>query len=164
MMNTKPVPQLQPESVWEYPRPPIIEPTSLYLRVYFGGLLLAETKKAFRVIETSHPPVYYFPPEDVQMNYLYPSSRRTFCEWKGQACYYTIKTPDKEVRNAAWYYPHPNPGYSSITNYIAFYPQLMDQCFVEDELVKPQPGNFYGGWITSNLIGPFKGEAGSDHW
>jgi uncharacterized protein (DUF427 family) len=155
---------LKPESVWDYPRPPLVEPTDLHLLVYFDGIKLAETRRAFRVLETSHPPVYYFPPEDVLMVYLMPSTRRSFCEWKGQAAYYSIKTPGKVASNAAWYYPNPTPPYSSIARHIAFYPQWMDQCFVEGELVKPQPGNFYGGWITSNLIGPFKGEAGSELW
>ncbi|MFN7037892.1 MAG: DUF427 domain-containing protein [Bellilinea sp.] len=155
---------LKSESVWDYPRPPLVEPTNLFLQVYFDGIKLAETKRAYRVLETSHPPVYYFPPEDVLMEYLIPTSRRSYCEWKGQASYYTIKTPAKIVHNAAWYYPNPTPPYSCIANHIAFYPQYMDQCYVEGELVKPQPGNFYGGWITSNLIGPFKGEAGSENW
>lgn len=155
---------LKPESVWDYPRPPLVEPTDLHLLIYFDGIKLAETRQAFRVLETSHPPVYYFPPEDVLMECLIPSTRRSFCEWKGQAAYYSIKTPGKIASNAAWYYPNPTPPYSSIARHIAFYPQWMDQCFVEGELVKPQPGNFYGGWITSNLIGPFKGEAGSELW
>ncbi len=163
-MNDKSHLSLQPESVWNYPRPPIVEPTNLHLVVIFDGIQISETRKAFRVLETSHPPVYYFPPEDVLLNYFYPSPRHTYCEWKGLASYYTIRTPAKEVHNAAWYYPNPALPYAVITNYIAFYPQLMDACYVEGELVKPQPGNFYGGWITSNLIGPFKGEAGSQHW
>ena len=157
-------PPLKVESVWDYPRPPALELTDLHLLVYFDGIKLAETRRAYRVLETSHPPVYYFPPEDVLMEFLFPSPRRSYCEWKGQASYYTIKTPGKAAINAAWNYPNPTPPYVAIANHIAFYPQWMDQCFVEGELVKPQPGNFYGGWITSNLIGPFKGEAGSELW
>ncbi len=155
---------LEPESVWDYPRPPRVERSQLRLQVLFNGVLIAETRNAFRVLETSHPPVYYFPPQDVQMKYLSPSPRSSFCEWKGRALYYNIQVDNKVVQNAAWYYPKPSPSFSVIENHIAFYPQLMDACYVEGERVKPQPGNFYGGWITSNLIGPFKGETGSENW
>ncbi|MCB0164689.1 MAG: DUF427 domain-containing protein [Anaerolineae bacterium] len=152
------------ESVWDYPRPPRVEPIVRRIRVVFNGVTLADTQQARRVLETSHPPVYYIPPEDIQMVYLTPTNRSTVCEWKGRAHYYTIKMTNKKTANAAWFYPTPPPEYSSIKNYVAFYPSLMDACYVGDEPVKAQPGDFYGGWITSNIVGPFKGELGTWGW
>lgn len=152
------------ESVWDYPRPPRLEPTSKHLRVVFNGVVIAETQRGQRVLETSHPPVYYFPPEDVQAQYLVPSSRQTFCEWKGQGAYYHVKVGDRQVNNAAWYYPKPTPAFAPIRNYIAFYAGLMDECTVDGVVVIPQPGGFYGGWITPDIVGPFKGAPGTWGW
>ncbi|MEW5988217.1 MAG: DUF427 domain-containing protein, partial [Chloroflexota bacterium] len=104
------------------------------------------------------------PPEDIQMEYLRPGGRTTWCEWKGKAAYYTVVVGDKEIPDAAWYYPRPTPAFTAIKDYVAFYPRLMDACTVDGELVRPQPGRFYGGWITHDIVGPFKGEPGSEDW
>jgi uncharacterized protein (DUF427 family) len=152
------------ESVWDYPRPPRLEDSNKHIQVTFNGTVIADTRRAKRVLETSGPPVYYIPPEDVQMEYFLPTTRSTFCEWKGSASYYTIKAGDKVAPDAAWYYRHPNPGYEGITNYIAVYASRMDACYVNGEKVQPQPGDFYGGWITSDIVGPFKGSPGTLGW
>jgi uncharacterized protein (DUF427 family) len=152
------------ESVWDYPRPPRLEDTAKHIQVVFNGVTIAETRRAKRVLETSHPPVYYIPPEDIKMEYLRLTSRSSWCEWKGQAGYYTITVGDKQAAHAAWFYPQPTPGFESIRGYVAFYPHLMDACFVEGERVQPQVGGFYGGWITSDIVGPFKGEPGTQGW
>ncbi|WP_129673752.1 DUF427 domain-containing protein [Candidatus Chloroploca sp. Khr17] len=152
------------ESVWDYPRPPRLEATSRHLQIYFGGILLADTRRAFRVLETSHPPVYYIPPEDVQMRYLTRTMRSSFCEFKGHAIYYTLHVGDQRVEDVAWAYPQPTRGFESLANALAFYPEPMDGCFVDGERVMPQPGGFYGGWITSDIVGPFKGGPGTWGW
>jgi len=157
-------PQPGQESVWDYPRPPRLEPTAKPLRIVFNGVVIAATSRGQRVLETSHPPVYYFPPEDVQRQYLIPSPRQTFCEWKGQGAYYHLRLGDRQVENVAWYYPEPTPAFAPIRNYIAFYAGPMDECTVDGVVVTPQPGNFYGGWITPDIVGPFKGAPGSWGW
>lgn len=153
-----------PESVWQYPRPPRVEPTSKRLRVIFNGVTIAETTRAHRVLETSHPPVYYIPQDDIQMEYLKPTQRHTVCEFKGAASYWTIEVDGRSEANAAWSYADPLPGFEAIRNAIAFYPGRMDACYVDDEKVTPQAGDFYGGWITSDIIGPFKGAPGTFGW
>lgn len=157
-------PQPGQESVWDYPRPPRVEPTARHIKVVFGGLVLAETRAAHRVLETSHPPVYYIPPADIQMQYLTRTANSSFCEFKGSAAYYTVAAGGKVAENAAWFYPRPDRGFEAIANAVAFYPGLMDACYVDGELVTPQPGGFYGGWITSDVVGPFKGGPGSWGW
>ena len=152
------------ESVWDYPRPPRVEDTDKHIEVFFNDILIADTTDAKRVLETSSPPVYYLPEEDIEMKYFIKSEGKSFCEWKGVASYYTIKVHDKTAVNAAWYYPDPSPAYISIKNYIAIYPQKMDACFVDGEIARPQSGEFYGGWITSDIVGPFKGEPGTEGW
>lgn len=152
------------ESVWDYPRPPRHEESGKHIQVVFNGVVIADTHRARRVLETSHPPVYYIPPEDVQMQYLASTPRTTFCEWKGAASYYTITVGDRASANAAWYYRQPTHPYEALAGYIAFYPGKMDACYVDGERVQPQPGDFYGGWITGDIVGPFKGEAGSHGW
>lgn len=152
------------ESVWDYPRPPRVEDVSKHIRVVYNGVTIAETRNAKRVLETAGAPVYYIPPEDVQMEYLSTSNKKTFCEWKGWARYFHVSVGDKKVRNAGWFYPTPTPNYTEIKDYVAFYAQKMDGCYVDGEKVRPQPGRFYGGWITSNIVGPFKGEPGSENW
>ncbi len=152
------------ESVWDYPRPPKLEKTNKHLRIEFGGEIIAETNGAFRVLETSHPPVYYFPPEDVRVDLLSEAAGSSFCEWKGQAEYYSLKVGGKVVPQAGWFYPHPTGNFAEIKNYIAFYPSKMDACYVDNELVQSQEGDFYGGWITNNIVGPFKGGAGTWGW
>lgn len=152
------------ESVWDYPRPPRVEDSQKHVQVIFNGVTIAETRRAKRVLETSHPPVYYLPPEDVKMEYFTPTTRNTYCEFKGAASYYTISVGGKSLPNGAWYYRHPSKGYQSITNYIAIYPGQMDACYLDGERVQAQQGDFYGGWITGDIVGPFKGGTGTVGW
>ncbi|MEP6924083.1 MAG: DUF427 domain-containing protein [Pyrinomonadaceae bacterium] len=152
------------ESVWDYPRPPLLQPTTKHLKIIFGGIMIAETTGAFRVLETSHPPVYYFPPDHVKREFLREASGSSFCEWKGSAGYYSIEANSKRVEKAAWFYANPTPAFAAVKNYIAFYPSKMDACFVNDELVNAQEGDFYGGWITNEIVGPFKGANGTWGW
>lgn len=157
-------PQPGQESVWDYPRPPRVEPTSRRLRVVFSGVTIAETTRAHRVLETSHPPAYYIPKEDIRMEYLRASNRRTFCEFKGAASYWSVQIDGRTAENAAWGYEVPSSGYEAIQGALAFYPARMDACFVDDEQVGAQQGDFYGGWITSDVVGPFKGPPGTWGW
>jgi uncharacterized protein (DUF427 family) len=164
MNNSRIPPGPGQESVWDYPRPPRLEDTTKHLQIIFNGVTLADTHRAKRVLETSHPPVYYIPPDDIQRQYLVLADQRSYCEWKGQAAYYAIAIGDKKALNAAWFYPQPTPAFAAIRDYVAFYPQFMDSCFVDGENVQSQPGNFYGGWVTSDIVGPFKGEPGTWGW
>lgn len=152
------------ESVWDYPRPPRVEDTPRHIEVVFNGVTIVDSTRAKRVLETSHPPTYYLPPEDVRMEYFLPTSRRTVCEWKGQAVYYDIVVGERKAGNAAWSYPEPTRPFESIRGYVAIYPHEMDVCLVDGERAEPQPGGFYGGWITSDIVGPFKGGPGSLGW
>ena len=152
------------ESVWDYPRPPALERVPERLRVVVDGVTIADTVNGFRVLETSQPPAYYLPPADVLMAHLSPTTSRTFCEWKGQAQYWTITVGDRVIPDAAWSYARPIARFEAITDHLAFYPQRVDECYVGDELVQANEGGFYGGWITSRVVGPFKGGAGTAHW
>ncbi len=152
------------ESVWDYPRPPRLEDSIRRIQVVFNGVTIADTRRAKRVLETSHPPVYYISPADIRMDYLTATSRSTYCEFKGAARYYTIAVGDCTAENAAWSYSQPSPGYESLRDYIALYPGRMDACCVDDEQVQAQPGDFYGGWITSDIVGRFKGAPGTLGW
>jgi uncharacterized protein (DUF427 family) len=152
------------ESVWDYPRPPALERTDARLRVQLGGEVVAETTRGWRVLETSQPPAYYFPPEDVRADLLVPSTTSTFCEWKGVASYVSVRVGDRLVTNAAWRYDRPTPRFEPITGHLAFYAQKADACWVDDEQVQANEGSFYGGWITSKVVGPFKGGAGTAGW
>ncbi len=153
------------ESVWDYPRPPRLEPVSKHLRIEHGGETIAQTNQAFRVLETSHPPVYYFPPDDVRLDLLaVVPAASSFCEWKGRAKYYDLLLAGRRVSRAAWFYPEPTSRFLSIASFVSFYPSKMDACFVGDERVVSQPGDFYGGWITSDIVGPFKGGEGTWGW
>ncbi len=152
------------ESVWDYPRPPRLEDTDAHIQVVFGGVVIADSRRAKRVLETSHPPVYYLPPEDVRLEYFTPAPGRSLCEWKGLAGYYTLTVGDKTAAQSAWFYPNPTPAFVPIQNYIAVYPSRMDACTVNGEKVAAQPGDFYGGWITKNIVGPFKGDPGTLGW
>ena len=160
-MNTLPV-----ESVWDYPRPPRLEPTSSRIRVLHAGLLLADTHAALRVLETSHPPVYYLPPQSFAAGLLQRSRRRqSFCEFKGLATYWNLVVPGAPpIEDTGWSYEAPTPGFQLLAGHIALYASRVDECWVEEERVQPQPGDFYGGWITSNLRGPFKGLPGTLDW
>jgi uncharacterized protein (DUF427 family) len=152
------------ESVWDYPRPPRIEPTTKRVRVVFNGETIADTRRAQRVLETSHPPVYYVPREDVRMELLRPAALRTVCEFKGTAVYWTVQVGECSVDDAAWSYEQPVPEFAAIARYLALYPGHVDACYVDDERVSPQRGDFYGGWITSDIVGPFKGQPGTHGW
>ncbi|MCW5958836.1 MAG: DUF427 domain-containing protein [Pyrinomonadaceae bacterium] len=157
-------PRAGQESVWDYPRPPKLELTNKHLRIVFNNEIIAETTRAFRVLETSHPPVYYFPPEDVKMGYLSKACGSSFCEWKGRAGYYDLKAGERAVEKASWSYPNPTESFAEIKDHIAFYPSKMDESYLNDELVQLQEGDFYGGWITSEIVGPFKGGVGTFGW
>ncbi len=152
------------ESVWDYPRPPAVEGVPQRIKIVFNGEIIVDSQNAKRVLETSHPPTYYIPLEDIKTEVLQASTRKTWCEWKGEAGYYDVLIGDRRAENAAWYYPNPLPDYAEIKGYVAFYASKMEACFVGDERVEPQRGGFYGGWITSNLDGPFKGDPGTVGW
>lgn len=152
------------ESVWDYPRPPRLEDSSKRIRVVLNGVTIADTTRAKRVLETSHPPTYYIPPEDVKTEFLRAIPRTSWCEWKGKALYFTVTVGEKSAPAAAWTYPEPVPAFVPLRNYVAFYPSLMDACYVDGERVQAQAGDFYGGWITSDIVGPFKGGPGTWGW
>lgn len=152
------------ESVWDYPRPPRLERVRRHLRVVFAGRPVADTADAWRVLETSHPPSYYIAPGDVDLSLLRPAAGASFCEWKGMASYFDVVVGDAVAERAAWAYPEPAPGFAAIRDHLAFYPAGMDECSVDGERVRPQPGGFYGGWITADIAGPFKGEPGTGGW
>ncbi len=153
------------ESVWDYPRPPRLEPVAERLRVVFAGLTVAETEAGFRVLETSHPPVYYFPPDAVAREFLVPAPGHSLCEFKGRAAYWHLELPagQRAVR-VAWSYPEPSAAFAAIRDHLAFYASRVESCWVGEERVKPQQGDFYGGRITSRIAGPFKGGPGTLGW
>ena len=152
------------ESVWDYPRPPRLEPVRKALRIELAGVTIATTSSAFRVLETSHPPVYYLAPDAFVPGVLRPSDRTSFCEFKGMARYYDLVAGDRVERDAAWAYPQPSPGFADIRSYVAVYANRVDACYVDDERVQAQAGDFYGGWITGEIVGPFKGAPGTGGW
>lgn len=152
------------ESVWDYPRPPRVEPSSKHVQIVFNGVTIVDTRQAYRVLETSHPPVYYIPRDSVLKAELFQTARQTFCEFKGAARYWTLRVGDRTAENVAWSYPNPTPEYAVVAGYLAFYPSRMDACTVDGELVKAQAGDFYGGWITADIVGPFKGGPGTLGW
>lgn len=152
------------ESVWDYPRPPSAEVTGRHVVVHFGGRTVADTTRAVRVCETSHPPVYYVPREDVVPGVLERSSDGSWCEWKGQATYWDVVVDGRRSPRAAWSYESPTPGFEHLRGAVAFYPARVERALVDGEPVRPQPGEFYGGWITGEVVGPFKGEPGSWGW
>ncbi len=162
-MRTRVVPAPGQESVWDYPRPPRVEPTAERIRIEFGGEVVVDTTDAVRVLETSHPPVYYVPRAAVTAA-LVSASGSSFCEFKGAARYLSLRVGDRLADRAAWYYPTPSPGYESLVDRIAVYPARMDRCEVAGETVAAQAGDFYGGWITSRVVGPFKGGPGTAGW
>ena len=151
-------------SVWDFPRPPLIEPVAAAVRVELAGRVVARSERAIRVCETASPPGYYLPPEDVDRACMLPTARTSFCEWKGEARYWTVQVEERTAKDAAWSYPAPYPKYEAIRDYVAFYPRRMDACFVGEERAQPQPGFYYGGWVTGDLTGPFKGVPGSEGW
>ena len=154
------------ESVWDYPRPPRLEPSGEQVEVVLGGVVVARTSRSLRLLETSHPPTYYLPLADFTDGSLRPADGggSTFCEWKGQAAYLDVVGGGVVASRAAWYYPTPTASYAAILDHVALYPGLMDRCTVDGEVVQPQPGGFYGGWVTSRVVGPFKGGPGTWGW
>ena len=152
------------ESVWDYPRPPAVEPCARRVRVELGGVTIADSSAALRVLETSHPPAIYVPPADIVPRCISVAVGRSFCEWKGTATYLDVVAGELRVRRAAWTYRAPVAAYAGLRDHVAFYPGRMDACWLDDELVQCQPGDFYGGWITADLRGPFKGGAGTSGW
>ncbi|WP_068109140.1 DUF427 domain-containing protein [Tropicimonas marinistellae] len=154
---------LLPENVQHYPRPPRFEPVSSRIQIILGGATVADTSRAIRVLETHHAPTYYLRPEDILAE-LRPAPGRSFCEWKGVASYFDVNSGNQVATRAAWYYPSPIRGFRPLTDHVAFYASKMDACLVDGVRVVPQPGDFYGGWVTPNLTGIPKGAPGTEHW
>jgi uncharacterized protein (DUF427 family) len=154
---------LATESVWDYPRPPAVVPCERRVRVVHAGRTIAESDHALRVLETASPPTVYIPPEDVQGELLEPTEGHTVCEWKGQASYFDVAHEDGRAERAAWTYSEPKQAYTELRDQIAFYPGRVE-CYLDDERVRPQAGDFYGGWITDEVVGPHKGEPGTEDW
>jgi uncharacterized protein (DUF427 family) len=152
------------ESVWDYPRPPRVEPSDEVVEVVLGGEVVARTTASLRVLETSHPPTYYLPADAFAEGVLRPTPGHTYCEWKGQASYFDLVTPAGTAPRAAWTYPDPIAGCEALVGHVAVMPGLVDVCRVDGEVVRPQEGGFYGGWITDDIQGPFKGAAGTGAW
>lgn len=152
------------ESVWDYPRPPRLEPSSESIQIVLAGIEIASTTRSYRVLETSHPPTYYLPRTAFVDGTLRPAGGSSFCEWKGEAAYFDLVTDSVTVERAAWTYPQPTAGFADLVDYVAVMPASVDRCVVDGETVEPQPGGFYGGWITSRVVGPFKGGPGTWGW
>ena len=154
-------PEQGQESVWDYPRPPALSLCTRPVEIIDGDTVVAKTTSSIRVLETASPPTFYLPPDDIDESLLVAAAGSSVCEWKGEARYLALASdPDLPV---AWYYPRPRPPFDRIRNYVAFYPGRI-ACFVDGERVQAQPGRFYGGWVTSDVVGPFKGEPGTAHW
>ena len=151
-------------SVWDFPRPAIAMPSAQHVRIEHRGQVIADTRASVKTLETSHPPSYYIPPDAVAMTLFRRSTQTSFCEWKGDAVYYDLLIDGETHRGIAWSYPAPTRAFAALRDHLAFYAAPFDACFVDDERVVPQPGGFYGGWITSDLAGPFKGVPGSRYW
>jgi uncharacterized protein (DUF427 family) len=152
------------ESVWDYPRPPKLENFDGHIRIVFNKQVILDSHRAYRILETSHPPTYYLPMADFVDHVLQPTSRNSFCEYKGEAIYHDLMVDGRMAHQAAWSYPNPNSQYAALKNTVSVYAHLVDACYVNDEKVLAQEGNFYGGWITSNITGPFKGGMGTWGW
>ncbi len=155
---------MEQESVWDYPRPPRVEPSSETIEIRLGGELVARSTSTYRVLETSHPPTYYLPATDFADGVLRPVGGHSFCEWKGHASYADLVAGDRTASRAGWTYPRPSRGFEVLVDHWAVMPGLVDECTVDGEVVAPQEGEFYGGWITSRVVGPFKGGPGSRGW
>ncbi|KAB0676196.1 DUF427 domain-containing protein [Aureimonas leprariae] len=152
------------ESVWDYPRPAVAEPTSKRVRIVHRGVVLADSSQAVRTLETSHPPSYYIPRQDIDMARLRRTERRSLCEWEGSAVYFDVAIDGDTLSDVGWSYPDPTAPFACLRDHVAFYAAPFEECTVDGERVVPQPGDFYGGWITSDLAGPFKGMPGSRLW
>ena len=150
------------ESVWDYPRPPALVPDGRLVEVYIADELLVSSRNTHRVLETAHPPSFYIPPEDVKWDLLESAPGSSVCEWKGTANYWSLSLdPGQGV--VGWSYPKPAAGFEQIRNYVSFYPAVL-ACYIAGERVRAQPGQFYGGWVTGEIVGPFKGEPETAHW
>lgn len=149
--------------MWDYPRPPRLVRSGAHVVVRLDGAVIADTHDAFRVLETSHPPTWYLPPEDCDAAVFRRADRSSFCEWKGSAEYWDVVGSARTVTAAVWSYPHPTPSFAAIADHRAFYADRFE-CTVDGERAQPQPGGFYGGWVTSDVVGPFKGVPGSSGW
>jgi len=134
------------------------------IRIIVDGVTIADSVRAVRVLETSHPPTYYVPPQDVRADLLSTGRGRSVCEWKGTATYHALTVGERRIEDVAWSYERPQPGFEGLADHLAFYPGRVDEAWVGDERVRPQAGGFYGGWITSRVTGPFKGEPGTTGW
>ncbi len=152
------------ESVWDYPRPPRVEECRALIEIELGGRVIARTDRSWRVLETSHPPTYYLPREAFVPGVLHEVPGSSWCEWKGRAAYFDLVADGRPAERAAWTYPEPSPGFEVIAGAVAVMAASVDRCAVDGETVTPQPGGFYGGWITSAVVGPFKGEPGTLGW
>ncbi len=151
------------ENVQSYPRPPALEPVPQRITIRLGGALVADTTRALRVLETHHAPTYYLPLQDIEA-ILHPVPGSSFCEWKGVARYFDVQAGPASAPRAAWAYDRPTPSFAALAGHVAFYAGMMDEAWVGDLRVLPQPGDFYGGWVTSNLDGRIKGGPGTRHW
>ena len=158
------IPSAGQESVWTFPRPAVAKPTSAHLVLRHRGVVVADTRKAIRTLETSHPPTYYIPQADIAPDCLRPAGGGSFCEWKGQALYWDVVVGDLVLPRVGWSYPNPTPDFAVLRDHVAFYAAPFDHCSVDGEIVTPQAGGFYGGWITSRFAGPFKGGPGTQGW
>ena len=166
-MPGRPVPEpIAPgqESVWDYPRPPAIRASDEEIVIVLGGVEICQTRASFRILETSHPPTYYLPRAAFVAGALRTAAGGSFCEWKGAAAYCDVVGGSAVAPRAAWYYPSPSPRYGQLLDHVALYARAMDLVLVDGERVSPQPGGFYGGWVTSAVAGPFKGIPGSQGW
>ncbi len=152
------------ESVWSYPRPPIVVPSTRHVQVRFGGNVVCETRRALRLLETSHPPTWYLPRADFVAGSLRDAQGTSFCEWKGDASYLDVVAGTHVASRSAWTYRKPTAPFAILVDHVALYAAAMDGCFVDGQRVRPQPGGFYGGWITDDVAGPFKGIPGSMGW
>ncbi len=163
----KPVPEVPApgqESVWDYPRPPRLERSEKHVEVWLGGVKIADSTGAYRVLETSHPPGYYLPVADFLPGVLQPAPGSSVCEWKGRASYWSLSAGGVTAPSVAWSYEHPTPDFAPIAGYVSLYAGRVERVTLGGEEVTPQPGDFYGGWITAEIVGPFKGVPGSWGW
>jgi len=153
------------ESAWDYPRPPKLDASHQHVEVVHAGITIVDSFRTIRVLETRQAPAYYVPRDDVRMDFLFKDKRRSWCEWKGAATYYGLRLPGTDdLFDVAWSYLTPTPSYAAIAGYLAFYAQKLDRCLVDGEPAEPNAGDFYGGWVTSRVVGPFKGEPGTEGW
>jgi len=153
-----------PECVWDYPRPPALQACTRRVRIELGGRVIADSVDALRILETSHPPTIYVPPADIDATCFEPARGSSYCEWKGIASYLDVVAGERRERAAGWTYRDPVAAYAQLRDHVAVYPGRMDACWLDDERVQAQEGDLYGGWITADVVGPFKGAPGTRAW